>query len=167
MSRLANLSAILVSGALAAPAFAAVFEQPPRKPGLWTMTNSFSGRTITSHMCLDATVDKKLSLMGQSMGKSCSVIEMNRLPNGIHFHSVCAGTMGGTSTTSGVIKGDFSSRYTMEADVTTAGATIPMLNKTMHMQIAASWTGPCDEGQKPGDMIMPNGMKINMVSGVH
>jgi hypothetical protein len=28
--------------------------------------------------------------------------------------------------------------------------------------IEARWTGPCKADQKPGDMIMPNGMKINI-----
>jgi hypothetical protein len=28
--------------------------------------------------------------------------------------------------------------------------------------IDAKWIGPCQSDQKPGDMIMPNGMKINI-----
>jgi hypothetical protein len=30
------------------------------------------------------------------------------------------------------------------------------------MLIDARWTGPCQPDQQPGDMIMPNGMKINI-----
>jgi len=28
--------------------------------------------------------------------------------------------------------------------------------------IQARWVGPCKADQKPGDMILPNGMKINV-----
>ena len=30
------------------------------------------------------------------------------------------------------------------------------------MTIEAKWTGPCKSDQKPGDVIMPNGMKMNV-----
>jgi hypothetical protein len=29
------------------------------------------------------------------------------------------------------------------------------------MTINAKWLGPCKPGQKPGDIVMPGGMKIN------
>ena len=35
-------------------------------------------------------------------------------------------------------------------------------NGEMKMTIAAKWLGPCAADQKPGDMIMSNGMKINI-----
>ena len=30
------------------------------------------------------------------------------------------------------------------------------------MTMEARWTGPCTAGQKPGDIIMGNGMKMNV-----
>jgi hypothetical protein len=32
-----------------------------------------------------------------------------------------------------------------------------------HMKIAATWLGPCEKGQRPGDMIMGNGMTMNIL----
>ncbi len=32
-----------------------------------------------------------------------------------------------------------------------------------HMTIAAKWLGPCAAGEKPGDVIMSNGMKMNVI----
>jgi hypothetical protein len=29
--------------------------------------------------------------------------------------------------------------------------------------VEAKWVGPCKAGQKPGDMMMPNGMKMNVL----
>jgi hypothetical protein len=31
------------------------------------------------------------------------------------------------------------------------------------MTMSAKWLGPCAADQRPGDMIMPNGMKINIL----
>ena len=31
------------------------------------------------------------------------------------------------------------------------------------MTIAAKWLGPCAAGQKPGDVMMGNGMKMNVL----
>jgi hypothetical protein len=33
----------------------------------------------------------------------------------------------------------------------------------MSMTMTAKWLGPCAAGQRPGDMIMPNGMKMNIL----
>ena len=30
------------------------------------------------------------------------------------------------------------------------------------MTVAAKWLGPCEADQKPGDLILPNGMKMNL-----
>jgi hypothetical protein len=32
----------------------------------------------------------------------------------------------------------------------------------INMTITAKWLGPCEAGQKPGDLILPGGMKINL-----
>jgi hypothetical protein len=32
----------------------------------------------------------------------------------------------------------------------------------MHMTMEAKWVGPCAKGQRPGDVIMPGGIKINV-----
>ena len=33
----------------------------------------------------------------------------------------------------------------------------------LHMAIAAKWVGPCAKGQRPGDIMMGNGMKMNVL----
>jgi hypothetical protein len=32
----------------------------------------------------------------------------------------------------------------------------------INMVVAAKWLGPCHADQKPGDMIMPGGVKMNL-----
>jgi hypothetical protein len=31
-----------------------------------------------------------------------------------------------------------------------------------HTTIRARWTGPCKDGQRPGDVTLPNGLTINV-----
>ena len=69
-------------------------------------------------------------------------------------------TAGGKTTTShAVITGSFDSAYTMT--VTSDSASAP--GGKSRMTMAAKWLGPCTGDQKPGDMIMGNGMKMNIL----
>jgi hypothetical protein len=50
------------------------------------------------------------------------------------------------------------------------GAPVTTLNGRHQIVITATWLGPCKAGQRGGDMIMSNGMKINMMdtlNGMH
>ena len=38
------------------------------------------------------------------------------------------------------------------------------MNGAHKMAIDAAWTGPCAAGQKGGDMILPNGMTVNILA---
>jgi hypothetical protein len=70
------------------------------------------------------------------------------------------GARGKVSTT-GVIKGDFNSNYTVTMDSQITGSPTAQMNGDHKMTIAATWLGPCAPGQKGGDMIFPNGMVRN------
>jgi hypothetical protein len=45
--------------------------------------------------------------------------------------------------------------------VTSQGEALPGSGTTR--TISAQWLGPCAADQKPGDMIMPNGVKMNII----
>ena len=68
-------------------------------------------------------------------------------------------TTGKTLTSHGAVTGSFDRAYTMI--VTTQGDGIPGGTRTM--TVTAKWLGPCAADQKPGDMIMPNGTKLNIL----
>src|SRR5712671_1250684 len=63
------------------------------------------------------------------------------------------------ATSHAVITGSFDSAYTMT--VTSESDALP--GGKMTMTIAAKWLGPCTADQKPGDMIMGNGFKMNIL----
>src|SRR5262249_13981855 len=78
--------------------------------------------------------------------------------SGITIDSTC--TVGGKTTSShAAITGSFDSAYSMT--VTSDSATAPGGKSTITMN--AKWLGPCAADQKPGDMIMGNGTKMNIL----
>jgi hypothetical protein len=57
-----------------------------------------------------------------------------------------------------VITGSFDTDYTMV--ITSQGEAVSAPRTTT---MSAKWLGPCAADQKPGDVIMPNGMKMNLL----
>ncbi len=153
-------------GLVAAPA--AALDMPARKPGLWQISMSVDGRTMpgqASKHCIDAATDKQMSAMGSSMQQDmCPKQDIRRAGDTIIIDSTCKiGAM--TTTSHAVVSGDFNSAYTMQVDSKSEGGpAIPGMpaGGNSKMTIAAKWMGPCEAGQKPGDIIMSNGMKMNI-----
>jgi Protein of unknown function (DUF3617) len=141
-------------------------QMPSRKAGLWDMTMTFEGRGAppqTMQQCIDAATDKSMQDMSQGMrGQSCSKREMKKVGNTIVFESVC-GTGAGTATSHGVVSGDFNSAYTVKINSKREGGPpIPNMPAETNMTVESKWLGPCKADQKPGDIIMANGMKMNI-----
>jgi hypothetical protein len=149
--------------AAAMPAMA--IDYPARKPGLWEIQTgdgtAAKGASQTIQQCIDAASDKALRDMGQGMGKdACSKQELRNEGGKLVIDSVCK--IGSTTATShAVMSGDFSSAYRMESKSTYSP---PLMGRAEGSAvIEAKWIGPCKAGQKPGDMIMSNGMKMNVL----
>jgi len=149
--------------AAAMPAMA--IDYPARKPGLWEIQTgdgtAAKGASQTIQQCIDAASDKALRDMGQGMGKdTCSKQELRNEDGKLVIDSVCK--IGSTTATShAVMSGDFSSAYRMESKSTYSP---PLMGRAEGSAvIEAKWIGPCKAGQKPGDMIMSNGMKMNVL----
>jgi Protein of unknown function (DUF3617) len=153
--------AIFIVGMIGAvPALAD--ELPSRKPGLWEMKMEFAGRNApgqTMQQCIDASTDQMMqSNLGSSGQNACSKRDVKRSAGTITIDSVC--TVGGKTTTSHAeISGSFDSAYTMT--MTSDSAATP--GSKTKMTMAAKWLGPCTGDQRPGDMIMGNGMKLNIL----
>lgn len=151
----------------ASPALA--LDMPARKPGLWELKMEFEGRNLPAQVmrqCVDLETDKLMNMnFGGSNEQACSKQEMSRNGNGITIDSVCK--FGEATTTShAVMTGSFDSAYTVRVTSTRSGGPpLPGMapGAETHMTIAAKWLGPCTAGQKPGDVIMANGMTINVL----
>ncbi|WP_295976986.1 DUF3617 family protein [uncultured Variovorax sp.] len=161
-------AACIAAGFVAAPAFALDF--PARKPGLWeirTEAPQASGKAAgsagghTMQQCIDAATDKALRDMGQGMGKDmCSKQELRTEGGKLVMDSVCR--IGNTVATShAVLSGDFQAAYRMESKSAYSPPLMGRAEGTSTME--ARWLGPCKADQKPGDMVMSNGMKMNVL----
>jgi hypothetical protein len=151
----------------AAPALAS--EMPMRKAGLWELKMEFEGRNLPAQVikqCTDASTDKLMnSNFSGPAEESCSKRDVSNSGGTITIDSICK--FGEATTTShAVVSGDFNSGYTVDVTSTRQGGrSLPGVapGAATHMKIAAKWLGPCSAGQHPGDMIMANGFKMNIL----
>ena len=139
-------------------------ELPIRKPGLWEMkmqrTNSPMPE-MTMQQCTDETTDKEMSTAATPLAKEiCSKRDIKKTATGYVSDSVC-GVAGVSITSHSEITGDFNSAYTMTSTSHSEGGTAAM--KGDHVTtVEAKWLGACKPDQKPGDFVMPGGMKMNI-----
>ena len=138
-------------------------EMPLRKAGLWEMKIAKAGSVLpemTMQHCTDETTDKEMSTTFSPMAKeACSKRDIAKTATGYVSDSVCS--VGGVTMTShSDITGDFNSAYTVKSTVHSdkgAGGVHDITST-----IEAKWLGPCKPDQKPGDIVMPGGFKMNI-----
>jgi hypothetical protein len=158
--RLPTLAVALLLGA--APALAV--ELPTRKAGLWELKMLRTGSPapeMTMQHCTDETTDTKMTTSLSPMAKqNCSKNDTRKTATGYVTDSVCS--YGGTTMTShSEVTGDFNSAYSVKVtshnDNAPAGAP-----RDTNMTLEAKWLGACKADQKPGDIVMPGGFKMNI-----
>ncbi|MCW5692115.1 MAG: DUF3617 family protein [Pseudolabrys sp.] len=159
-----HLSAVAFAILAATPALA--LDMPARKAGLWELKMDFVGRELpgqTMKQCIDAATDK---LMNQAYGgaskEACAKEDVSNAGGVMTIDSVCK--FGPATVTShAVVSGSFDSAYSVDVQSTREGGPPMPGGGKSHMKIAAKWLGPCAAGQKPGDIVMPNGMTMNVL----
>lgn len=163
-----RLSVVAVALFAAAPSItpAAAVDMPSRKAGLWELKLEFVGRNLpgqTMQQCVDAATDK---LMNQAFGgatkEACSRQDVANAGGVMTIDSVCKFGPA-TVTTHAAVSGSFDSAYSVDVESSREGGPPMPGGGKSHTRIAAKWLGPCTSGQKPGDVIMANGMKMNVL----
>jgi hypothetical protein len=136
-------------------------ELPSRKAGLWEVRTSFENRSagLTVRQCIDASTDQMMqSSAGPLAQAACSRRDIHKSGDTVTIDSTC--TLAGKAATSqAVITGSFDNAYTMT--VTSQSDALP--GGKMTMTVVAKWLGACAADQKPGDLIMGNGAKMNIL----
>jgi hypothetical protein len=140
-------------------------EMPLRKAGLWEMKMVRSGSSsvpdMTIQHCTDESTDKEMSATFSPMAKEmCSKQDIQKTAAGYVSDSVCkVGAMSVTSHSD--ISGDFNAGYTVKSTSHSEGgpAAVPRDSVTT---VEAKWVGACKADQKPGDIVMPGGIKMNV-----
>jgi hypothetical protein len=157
-SGLAGCALALLTSSVAAA------ELPLRKAGLWEMKVVKTGSKLpdmTMQHCTDPTTDKEMSNLVSPLAKQiCAKQDVTKTATGYVSDSVC--TVSGVATTTHAdIVGDFDSGYTVTSkshiDKGPNGAPLDTVTT-----IEAKWVGACKPDQKPGDIVMPGGFKLNV-----
>ena len=105
---------------------------------------------------IDAATDKLMNERFSGGHEVCSKQEISRSGSTIVVDSSCK--FGNTaSNTHAVFEGDFDSAYTVKISTTLEDGV------KRNMTLQAKWMGPCKPGQKPGDIEMPSGVKMNVL----
>jgi hypothetical protein len=143
---------------------AGAVEVPVRKAGLWEMKIVRTGSPLpemTMQHCTDEATDRDMNTgMAPAAKDVCSKNDLQKTATGYVADSAC--TIGGASITShSEITGDFNSAYTVKTTAHTehGPSALPRDSTTT---IEAKWLGACKADQKPGDIVMPGGFKLNM-----
>ena len=139
-------------------AHAVADDAPARKAGLWEVKTSIDdrGRSVTVQQCIDAVTDQMLqSSAGPFAAQACTGREVRKSDSGMTIDSKCSFN-GKPASAHAVISGSFDGAYTMT--VTAEGVDLPATKMTMD----AKWLGACAAGQRPGDVIMAGGVKVNI-----
>jgi hypothetical protein len=141
---------------------------PTRKAGMWeiqSVSEQGGAPNMTIKACVDEASDKMMMQAGLNMSKSmCPEQTMMQDGDSIVIDASC--NFGGMKSTSHtVMTGDFQSSYQVVTTSEIAGMpSVPgMPAGPTKMTQTAAWVGAdCTDGLKPGDMLMPGGMKMNV-----
>jgi hypothetical protein len=132
-----------------------------RRAGAWEVKTTIAGsgapaRTIKQ--CIDADTDQMLqSSAGPFNPAACQQRNMQRSAETTTIDFTC--TVGGKPATArSVITGSFDSAYTM----TVTAESAELAGGRMIMTIDGKWLGPCPADEKPGDVVLNNGVKVNI-----
>ena len=146
------------------PAFGATPDElPVRKAGLWEMKMVRTGSPMpemTMQHCTDASIDKEMNnSIAPAAKQMCSRQDIHKTATGFASDSVC--NVAGMSITSHAeIVGDFNAAYTVKSTSHSEGGPAGVRDTTTTVE--AKWLGACKPDQKPGDIVMPGGMKMNV-----
>jgi hypothetical protein len=159
-----HASVILLTLILTA-AFAQAQDAPKRKSGLWELKRTSTmtrDQTRVYQMCVDQASDDAFQKLAEgAQSERCKAGAPRQDGGKLVIDAVCeiGNAQPSTAKTHAVITGNFDSAYRIESKST---FDPPLRGKTESTNIMeAKWTGPCKPDMKPGDVIMPNGTKIN------
>jgi hypothetical protein len=137
---------------------------PIRKAGLWEIKMVRTGSPIpdiTMQHCTDETTDKDMNgLVSPTAQQMCSKQDIRKTATGYVSDTIC--NIAGRSVAShSEVVGDFNSGYTVTTVSHSEGGPAGVRDTTS--KIEAKWVGACKPDQKPGDIVMPGGHKMNVM----
>ena len=158
---------LIVCLTLLIPAVSMAEESPSIKPGLWQIDTVVAGQPpVTMKQCIDAKMSRGLGQEGMDVsamtGGKCKQNAFEKQGDNYISETDCT-TNGMRMITKTVLSGDFKTRYTGETITHFEPPIMGMSEQKMKM--TARWLGPCTDDMKAGDLIMPDGTKMNINAG--
>lgn len=152
------LAAIAILSSL--PAFAE--ELPQRKPGLWESKSVGEQGEVVAKQCVGPGTDQ--SMVGGMAAGACSKMLVTKTATGYAVETECS--LGPVKASgSSVITGDFETSVKTEGTTKLTGMPGQPTPVERKLVVEAKRLGDCGPGQKPGDIIMPDGKVISMPQG--
>jgi hypothetical protein len=143
----------------AVPACAA--DELSRKPGLWEVKTTIDAPNAPERVvqqCINAATDQMLqSVAGPFNPATCEGRSTQHASDATTIDFKC-NVAGKPATAHSVVTGSLDSAYTMK--VTAQSESLPSGRIVMTMD--GKWLGPCAADQKPGDVVLSNGVKVNV-----
>lgn len=152
---------VLAAACAAMTGAAAADTLPARKAGLWESKTSGAGpagAALTVRQCIDANTDE-LAQAAVQPGATCSKREVRKVAAGYEFESVCKVSEMAVEA-KGLVTGDFVTNVKLEMTTTMSGIPGMPSGISTKMVIDNRRLGECEAGQKPGDVVMPNGRNV-------
>lgn len=141
----------------AAPAFAD--ELPQRKPGLWESKSTSAEGETSARQCVGPGTDR--AMVGGMAGAACSKMEVTKTATGYAVATECAiGQI--KAVGSSVVTGDFQTSVRTEGTTKLTGMPGQPGPVERRLVVEAKRVGDCGPGQKPGDIILPDGRMMPM-----
>jgi hypothetical protein len=144
---------------------------PKRRVGLWEVRIAGADALgmPPTRFCVGERTDTAAAHLDRSSGPrgSCSLGEFVRSGDAWVAESVCREGRS-TVVSRAVATGDFESAYRIDTVVTHAatGAGASAAGRREDREaVLARWIGPCDAGQRPGDLVIPGMGTLNMDDG--
>ena len=138
---------------------------PKRKPGLWEVTLHMASGTMAPQvmkLCIDEATDAALFKYGMNAVQGvCSRNDLRGSGSVFTMDTECKmGDMKLTSHAVMTFTGDTAYRTDVQSHFDP-----PMMGRSdSSMTQEAKWIGACPADMQPGDMIGPNGVKMNLKS---
>jgi len=163
----AGVAAALAGTLVAAPARGQDDAFPRRKPGLWEVrgVSAQAAGLPPTRYCVGESTDSATSQLDRSVGErgACTLGAFRRAGQAWLAESVCSESKS-TVTSRAIASGDFETEYRIDT-IVTYDPPLAGVRREDKEAIVATWLGPCEPGQKPGDVVIPGMGTLNMVDG--
>lgn len=138
-------------------------QMPARKPGLWEVTVRSTGNSVTNEQkvlqCTDRQAEPIMLLAIVPGQEHCHSVRVKKNARGREVRTVCYVHDNRVDATV-QLSGDLQTAYLGVFEVTYSKPVRFVPGRT---EFEGRWLGECGAAQRPGDMVLPNGAKVNVV----